>query len=324
MKLPHRRRFLHLVASAATLPAVSRMARADTYPTRPVHLIVGFAAGGAPDIVARIMGQRLSERLGQPFIVDDRPGAASNSATETVVRAPPDGYTLLLVTSTNTTNAALYDKLSFDFSRDIAPVGAIIRVPFVMVVSPSVPAKTVPEFIAYSKANPGKITMASAGIGSTPHVFGELFKSMTGIDMLHVPYRANYYPDLLSGQVQVAFSPIPGSIGYIRTDKLRVLAVTSATRSDALPDIPTVGDFVPGYEASGWSGISAPRNTPIEIVDNLNKEINLALADPKMKERLADLGGVPMPMTPADFRRFIAEDIEKWTKVIQVANIKLE
>jgi tripartite-type tricarboxylate transporter receptor subunit TctC len=321
MKLP-RRSFLHLAAGVATFTTLPRIARAQAYPMRPVRLIVGFAAGGAPDIVARLMGQLLSDRLGQPFIVDNRLGAASNIGTEVVVRAPPDGYTLLVVTSTNATNSTLFDKLNFNLIRDIAPVAGLVRVPFVMVVNPSVPAKTVSEFIAYAKANPSKINMASAGNGSTPHIFGELFNLMAGVNLLHVPYRASPFPDLLGGQVQVYFTPIPSAIGYIRTGKLRALAVTTATRSEALPDIPVVGDFVPGYEATGWQGVGAPKNTSSEIIDKLNREINAVLADTNMKERLADLGAVPMPMTPVDFGNFIADETEKWGKVIMAANIK--
>ena len=292
MKLP-RRKFLHLAAGAAALPAVSRVAWAQAYPTRPVRIIVGLPPGGATDIVARLIGQWLSERLGQPFVIENRPGAGTNIGTEAVVRAPPDGYTLLLVGRRNAINATLYDKLNFNFIRDIAPVAGIIRVPLVMVVNPSVPAKTVPEFIAYAKANPGKINMASAGIGTPGHVAGELFKMMAGVDMVHVPYRgaAPALTDLLGGQVQVMFGTTVSSIEHIRAGKLRALAVTTATRSEALPDIPTVGEFVPGYEASAVFGIGAPRNTPAEIVDKLNKEINAALADPKIKARLADLGG---------------------------------
>jgi tripartite-type tricarboxylate transporter receptor subunit TctC len=319
-----RRKFLHLAASAATLPAVSRIAWAQTYPTRPVHVIVGYPAGGGPDIVARLMSEWLSQRLRQQFIVENRTGAGTNLATEAVVRALPDGYTLLQVTATNAFNASLYDNLSFNFIRDIAPVAGVVRVPFVMEVNPSVPAKTVLEFIAYAKANPGKINMASNGIGSAGHVAGELFEMMTGVDMVHVPYRGNYLPDLLGGQTQVTFSPIPTSIEQIRAGKLRALAVTSAMRSQALPGIPTVGEFVPGYEASGWNGIGAPKSTATEIVDKLNKEINAGLADPKMKARLADLGGVPMAMTPAEFGKLIADETKKWGKVIRAANIKPE
>jgi tripartite-type tricarboxylate transporter receptor subunit TctC len=290
MKLP-RRKFLHLAAGAAALPAVSRVARAQAYPTRPVRLVVGAPAGGGFDIVARLMGQWLSERLGQPFVIDNRPGAGGNIGTEAVVRAPSDGYTLLLVTAASAINVTLYEKLSFNLSRDIVPVAGIADVPEVMVVNPSLPAKTVPEFIAHAKANPGKLSMASGGNGTPSHVAGELFKMMTGTNMVHVPYRglSPALTDLLGGQVQVAFGGLPSSIEHIRAGKLRALAVTTATRSEALPDIATVGEFVPGYEASMWYGIGAPRNVPAEIVDKLNKEINAALADPKMKGRLADL-----------------------------------
>jgi tripartite-type tricarboxylate transporter receptor subunit TctC len=323
MKLP-RRRFLNLTAAAAAFPATSHMALADSYPTRPVHIVVGFAAGINPDIIARLIAQPLSERLGQQFIVDDRPGAASNIGTEVVVRAPADGYTLLAVVSTNTINATLYDNLNFNFSRDIEPVAGTVRLPSVMAVTPLFPAKTVPDFIAYAKANPGKVTMASAGTGTASHVIGELFKVMTGIDMLHVPYRGSYMPDLLSGQVQVVFSPIAQSIDFIRDGRLRALAVTSATRSNALPDVPAVAEFVPGYEAYVWDGIGAPKNTPAEIIDKLNKAINISLADPDMKVRLSNLGAEPMLMTPGEFGKFIADEIEKWAKVIRAANIKAE
>jgi tripartite-type tricarboxylate transporter receptor subunit TctC len=325
MKLP-RRTFLHLAASAAVLPVVSRIARAQAYPTRPVRVIVGAPPGGGFDITARLIGQWLSERLGQPFVIDNRPGGGGNIATEAVVRAPADGYTLLLIATANAINATLYEKLTFNLSRDIAPVAGITRVPEVMVVNPSVPAKTVPEFIAHAKANPGKLNMASGGIGTPPHVSGVLFKMMTGVDTLHVPYRgvAPALTDLLGGQVQVMFVTTPASIEYIRAGKLRALAVTTATRSEALPDLPTVGEFVPGYEASGWYGIGAPKNTPAEIVDKLNKEINAGLADPKIKARLADLGGSVLPGSPADFGKLIAEDTEKWGKVIRTANIKAD
>jgi tripartite-type tricarboxylate transporter receptor subunit TctC len=325
MKLP-RRRFLHLAACAA-LPAMSRIAWAQTYPSRPVHLIVGFAAGGPLDVTARLTGQWLSERFRQSFIVDNRPGAASNIGTELVVRAPPDGYTLLMVSASNATNATLYSKqLDFNFIRDIAPVAGIIRTPLVMEVNPSFPAKTVPEFIAFAKANPGKINMTSGGIGALSHVSGELFKMMAGVNLVHVPYRGGEpaLTDLLGGRVQVLFDPIPASIGYLRAGKLRALAVTTTTRSDVLPDIPTVDEFIPGYEATAWYGISAPRGTPTAIIDTLNREINAGLADPTMKARIADLGGSPMPMTPTDFGKFIADETEKWRKVIQVANIKAE
>jgi len=325
MKLP-RRNFLHLAAGAAALPAVSRFAWAQTYPTRPVRIIVGFAAGGIADIHARLMGQWLLERLGQPFIIENRPGAASNIGTEAVVKSPPDGYTLLLATSTNAINATLYDKLSFNFIRDIAPVATISRNAFVMVAHPSMPAKTVPEFIAYAKANPGKINIASAGTGSAGHVFGELFKMMTGINTVHVPYRgaAPALADLVAGQVQAYFAPTAASIEYIRAGKLRALAVTTATRSEALPDIPAVNEFVPGYEASGWSGFGSPKGTPTEVIDKLNKEINAGLADPKIKAQLADLGSPALAGLPADFSRLIAADTEKWAKVIKFAGIKAE
>jgi len=325
MKLP-RRNFLHLAAGAATLPAVSRFAWAQTYPTRPVRIIVGFAAGGIADIHARLMGQWLLERLGQPFIIENRPGAGSNIGTEAVVKSPPDGYTLLLATSTNAINATLYDKLSFNFIRDIAPVATISRNAFVMVAHPSMPAKTVPEFIAYAKANPGKINIASAGTGSAGHVFGELFKMMTGINTVHVPYRgaAPALADLVAGQVQAYFAPTAASIEYIRAGKLRALAVTTATRSEALPDIPAVNEFVPGYEASGWSGFGSPKGTPTEVIDKLNKEINAGLADPKIKAQLADLGSPALAGLPADFSRLIAADTEKWAKVIKFAGIKAE
>jgi tripartite-type tricarboxylate transporter receptor subunit TctC len=327
VKLP-RRHFLYLVlylaAAAAVLPGVSQIANAQAYPTRPVRIVVGFPAGYTPDIVARLTGQWLSERLGQQFIVDNRPGAGGNVGTEVVVRAPSDGYTLLLVGAPNVFNAALYDNLNFNFVRDIAPVASIDRATNVMVVNPSVPANTVLEFIAYAKANPGKINMASGGNGSTPHIFGELFKMMAGVGFVHVAYRASNLPDLLAGQVQVAFAPIPTVIGYIRTGKLRALAVTSATRSEALPDIPTVGDFVPGYEASGWQGVGVPKHTSVEIIDKLNREINAVLADPKMRERLSDLGATVFANSPADFAQFIANETEKWGKVIHEANIKPE
>jgi len=325
MKLP-RRNFLHLAAGAATLPAVSRFAWAQTYPTRPVRIIVGFAAGGIADIHARLMGQWLLERLGQPFVIENRPGAASNIGTEAVVKSPPDGYTLLLASSTNAINATLYDKLSFNFIRDIAPVATISRNAFVMVAHPSMPAKTVPEFIAYAKANPGKINIASAGTGSAGHVFGELFKMMTGINTVHVPYRgaAPALADLVAGQVQAYFAPTAASIEYIRAGKLRALAVTTATRSEALPDIPAVNEFVPGYEASGWSGFGSPKGTPTEVIDKLNKEINAGLADPKIKAQLADLGSPALAGLPADFSRLIAADTEKWAKVIKFAGIKAE
>jgi tripartite-type tricarboxylate transporter receptor subunit TctC len=325
MRLP-RRHFLHLAAVAAALPAASRFAWAQTYPTRPVRIIVGFGPGGAPDILARLLGQSLSERLGQPFIVENQPGAGSNIATEAIVTAPPHGYMLLLISLANAVNATLYEKLNYNFIRDIAPVASISREPLAMEVNPSFPAKTVPEFIAYAKANPGKINMASPGIGTTPHMAGELFMFMTGIKMVHVPYRSSApaLTDLLGGQVQMMFSPLPSSIEYIRTGKLRALAITSAARSAALPDIPTVGVFVPGYEATTFFGIGAPKNTPAEIVDRLNKEINAGLADPGLMARLANLGSVPMPMTPVECGKFVADETEKWAKVIRAANIKPE
>jgi tripartite-type tricarboxylate transporter receptor subunit TctC len=321
-----RREFLQLSAAAMAMPAVARLARAETYPGRPVHIIVGFAAGGPNDISARLIGQWLSERLGQQFVVENRPGAGGNVATELVVRAPADGYTLLLVPAPAAINATLYDNLNFNFIRDIAPVAGILRVPEVMVVNPAVPASTVPEFIAYAKANPGKINMASAGNGTVPHVAGELFKFMTGVDLVRVGYRGGgpALVDLMGGQVQVMFEPTLSTIGYIRAAKLRALAVTSATRSAALPDVPTVGEFVPGYEATAWFGIGAPRNTPADIVGKLNSEINAGLVDAKFKDRLADMGGEPMPMSSADFAKFIADETEKWGKVVRAAGIKAE
>jgi tripartite-type tricarboxylate transporter receptor subunit TctC len=325
MKLP-RRKFLHLAAGAAALPAVSCIAWAQNYPARPVRVVVGYTPGGANDIVARLMGQWLSERLGQQFVIDNRPGGGSNIGTEAVVRASPDGYTLLMAGAYNAINATLYDKLNFNFIRDIAPVASVIRSSNVMVVNPSVPAATVPEFIAYAKANPGKLTMASAGKGAPSHLSGELFKIMAGVDMVHVPYRSGgpALTDLIGGQVQVFFGSISASIGYIRTGKLRALAVTTATRSEALPDLPTVGEFVPGYEASAWFGIGAPKATPAEIADTLNKEVNAALADPKMKARLADLGGTALPGSPTDFGELIAHETEKWGNVIRALDIKAE
>jgi tripartite-type tricarboxylate transporter receptor subunit TctC len=323
MKL-RRRHFLHLAAGAAALPTLSRNAKAQTYPTRSVRIIAGFPAGSAADIVARLVGQPLSERIGQPVVIEDRPSAGSNLATEFVLKSPPDGYLLFMATVVNAINPTLYPDLNFNFVRDIAPVARIGGGDYVMVVTPSVPAKTVAEFIAYAKANPGKINMASPGNGTAVHVFGELFKMMTGIDMVHVPYRTSYLPDLLAGQVQVAFTPIPFSIEYIKAGKLRGLAVTGATRSDALPDLPTVGEFVPGYAASGWFGLVAPKGTPNAIIDKLNTEINAVVADPDMKTRLVGLGVPPMPMTPAAFGQLIAEDTDKWAKVIRAANIKAE
>jgi tripartite-type tricarboxylate transporter receptor subunit TctC len=325
MKLP-RRQFLHLTAGAAALSAVSHFAWAQAYPTRRVRLVVGFPPGGGTDITARLIGQWLSERLGQQFVIENRPGAGSNLATEGVARAAADGYTLLLASTAHAINATLYDRLNYNFLRDIAPVAGIIRVPNVMEVNPSLPPKSVSEFIAYAKANPGKVNYASGGNGTAQHLSGELFKMMTGVVMVHVPYRgdAPALTDLIGGQVQVMFGSIPPSVEHIRAGKLRALAVTNATRSEALPDIPTVSDFVPGYEASAWYGIGAPRNTPAEIVDKLNKEINAALSDPKIKARLADLGGTVLSGSPADFGKLIADETEKWGKVIRAANIKPE
>jgi tripartite-type tricarboxylate transporter receptor subunit TctC len=308
------------------LPAVSRIARAQAYPSRPVRIIVAFAAGGSPDIIARLIGQWLSERLGQQFVVENRAGAGGNIGTEAAIRAPADGYTLLLVGAPQVINTTLYDKLNFDVIRDIVPVAGMIRMPLVMQVNPSIPAKTILEFIGYAKANPGVLNMASTGNGGSPHVAGELFKMMTGINMVHVPYRGGgpALTDLIGGQVQVMFVGSVGSIEYARSGKLRPLAVTTATRWDGLPDIPTVGDVVPGYEASAWYGIGAPRNTPAEIVDTLNKQINAGLADPKLKARLAELGGTVLPGSPADFGKLIADETEKWSKVIRFAGIKAE
>jgi tripartite-type tricarboxylate transporter receptor subunit TctC len=325
MKLP-RRNFLHLAAGATALLGISRMASAQAYPTRPVRLIVGFVPGNPPDIVARLTGQWLSERLGQPFVVENRPGASGFIGTEAVVRAPPDGYTLLVTGVNDVVGATLYDKLNYNFMRDIAPVAAIIRQPLVMVVHPSFPAKTVPEFIAHAKANPGKVNMASAGTGTPPHLVGALFKAMADVDMVHVAYRggAPALTDLIGGQVQVMFVGTAISIDYIRSGKLRALAVTTATRSEVLPDIATIGEFVPGYEASNWFGVGAPKNTPSQIIDKLNEEINAGLADPKIKARLADLGGSVLPGSPADFGKLIADDTDKWGKVIRAANIKAD
>jgi tripartite-type tricarboxylate transporter receptor subunit TctC len=324
MKLP-RRKFLHLAAGAAALPAVSRVAWAQTYPMRPVRIIVGFAPAGTTDIAARLMGQWLSERLGQQFVIENRPGASTTIGTEAVVRASPDGYTLLLITTASATNTTLF-KLNYNFLNDIVPIAGIFRVPNVMVVPPSVPAKTVPEFIAYAKANPGKVSMASPGTGTPPHLFGALFKAMAAVDMVHVPYRGSgpALIDLLAGQVQVGFDPMPASVEYIRAGKLRALAVTTARRSEALPDIPTMAESLPDYEASAWFGIGAPKNTPYEIIDKLNKEINAGLADPKLKARISELGGVMLGGSPADFGKLISDETEKWAKVIRAANIKAE
>jgi tripartite-type tricarboxylate transporter receptor subunit TctC len=322
MKLP-RRQFLHLLAGAAAL-AVSRIAWAQAYPSRPVRIIVPFAPAGSTDIVARLMGQWLSERLGQQFVIENRPGAGSNIGTEVVVNAPPDGYTLLLVGASSAINATLYDKLNFDFLRDITPVAGVISIPFIMAVNPSFPAKTVSEFIAYARANPGKVNMASGGNGTAGHLSGELFKMMAGVNMVHVPYRgeAPALTDMLGGHVQAMFGTMPASIEYVRAGKLRPLAVTSARRSELLPDLPTVGDFVPGYETNAWAGVGAPKNTPAEIIDRLNKEINAGLADPKIKARVADMGGTVLAGSPADFGKFIAHETEKWGKVVKFSGAK--
>jgi tripartite-type tricarboxylate transporter receptor subunit TctC len=321
-----RRAFLHLVAGAAALPAAARIARAETYPSRPVRLVVGFAPGGGNDIVARIMGQWLSQRTGQQFFIENRPGAGTNIATEVVVNASPDGYTLLLAGLPNAYNAALYDKLKFNFIRDVVPVAGVARGPLVMVVHPSVPAKTVPALIAYAKANPGKVNMASSGTGGGGHLAGELFKMMAGVDLVHVPYRGNgpALAALLGGQVEVLFPTLASSIAYIRAGTLRSLGVTGAMRSDAVPDLPTVGEFVPGYEVTAWYGVGAPKGTPAGVIDKLNKEIDAGLADPEMQARFADLGDVPMPMSPAAFGTLIAEETEKWGKVVKFAGIKPE
>ena len=325
MKLP-RRTLMKAAAATLTAAAFPRRASAQEYPSRPVRIIAGFAAGGGVDITARLIGQWLNERLGQSFVTENRPGAGGNIGTEAVVNAAADGYTLLLSTVPNAVNASLYEKLTFNFIRDTAPVAGIIRVPMVILLNPSVPAKTVPEFIAYAKANPGKINMASAGNGSAPHMAGELFKMMAGVNLVHIPYRGQgpALTDLLGGDVQVLFATAPGTTDYIRTGKLRALAVTSAVRAEVLPELPTVADFVPGYEASQWYGLSAPKNTSAEIVGKLNKEINAAIADPRMRERLAAIGGEPLPGSPAEFGRLIAEETEKWAKVVRAAGIKPE
>jgi len=325
MKLP-RRSFLLLAAGAAALPALSRVAGAETYPTRPVRIISPFGTAGANDLVARLIGQWLSERLGQQFVIENRPGAGGTIGTEAAVRAPADGYTLLMAGAYNAINATLYDKLSFNFIRDIAPVAPIIRLANVLDVNLSVPAKTVPEFIAYAKANPGKINMASVGTGSTPHVTGELFQMMAGVNMVHVPYRSAgaALTDLISGQVHVYFGTTASSIEHIKAGKIRALGVTTTARAEALPDVPTIAEFVPGYEASNWYGVGIPKNTPVEIIDMLNNEINAALADPKLKARLADLGGTALAGAPADFGKFIAAETEKWSKVVRALNIKAD
>ena len=324
MKLP-RRKFLHLAAAAAALPATSRTTRAQNYPTRPVHIIVAYAPGGAPDIVARVMSQWLSERLGQPYVIDNRPGAGTNIGTELVVRAPSDGYTLLYVTTANATNATLYDNLNFNFIRDIAPVAGVIDVPNLVTVNLSLPVKTIPELVTYAKANPGKLNFGAAN-GGTVQLSGELFKMMTGVDIVHVPYRsqAQAATDLIAGQMQISFDVMPTTIELVRAGKLRALAVTTAMRSASLPDIPTVGEFVTGYEASSWHGIGVPKNTPPEIINKLNAAINAGLSDPTIKAHLAVLGGVPMPMSPLDFGKFIAEETEKWGKVIKFAGAKVD
>jgi tripartite-type tricarboxylate transporter receptor subunit TctC len=323
MRLP-RRKFLHLALGAAALPALTSITRAQAYPVRPVRIVVPFAAGGSTDISARLIGQWLSERLGQQFVIENRPGAGSNIGTELVVNAPPDGYTLLLVGASSAINATLYDKLNFNFLRDITPVSGINSVPFIMAVHPSFPAKTVSEFIAYARANPGKVNMASGGNGTAGHLSGELFKLLTGLNMVHVPYRgeAPALTDMLAGHVQAMFGTMPASIEYVRAGKLRPLAVTSARRSELLPDLPTVGDFVPGYETSAWQGIGAPKNTPVEIIDRLNKEINAGLADPKIKARVADMGGTVLAGSPADFGKLIADETEKWGKVVKFSGAK--
>jgi tripartite-type tricarboxylate transporter receptor subunit TctC len=317
-----RRKFGHFAAGVVGLPAASRLAWADVYPNRPVRLVVSFPAGYAPDIVARLVGEPLSGRLGQPVVIENRPGAGSNIGTEVVVRAPGDGHTLLVAVAGNTMNATLYGDLKFNFVRDIAPVASICGTPFVMIINPSVPAKTVPELIAYAKANPGRLNMATPGVGTAPHVFGEMFKMMTGVNLAHVPYRSSFVPDLLGGQVQVAFMTVILSAPYVRDGKLRALAITTATPSELLPGIPVMGEFVPGYDANGWVGVGAPRSTPGEIIERLNKEINAVVVDPNMSARLIGLGSQPMSMTAAQFGKLIADETDKWAKVIKFANIK--
>jgi tripartite-type tricarboxylate transporter receptor subunit TctC len=321
-----RREFIALLGGAAVLPVVSQMATAQAYPSRPVHLMVGFAAGGGYDIVARLIGQWLSERLGQPFVIENRPGAGTNIATEAVVRARPDGYTLLLIGSTNAINATFYQKLNFNFIGDIAPVSSITQQPQAMLASPSFPAKTIPELIEHAKANPGKVTMSSPGVGSISHLAGELFKMRAGINLVHVPFGGNSpaMTALLGGQVDVSVASLPSSIEYMRTGKLRGLGVTTAMRAEALPDVPSIGEFVTGYDVTAWYGVGAPKSTPVDIIDKLNKEISAGLADPKLKARLADLGGTPFVMSPADFGEFIAQETEKWGTVIRAANLKSE
>src|SRR5215470_8908907 len=326
LQLPHRRQFLHLAAGAVALPTLTRVARAQTYPSRPVRIIVPFAAGGGTDITARVIAQWLSERLGQQFIVENRPGGGTNIGTEAAAKATDDGYTLLMVGTSNTANVSLYDKLNFDLMRDFAPVGGVIRAPHVVVVNRAMPVKTIPEFISYIKANPTKVNMASAGNGTAGHLGGELFKMLTGVNMQHVPYRGGgpALLDLIAGQVQVYFAGMPEAIEYIRTGKVRAIAVGTATRTDALPNIPTLGEFVPGYESSIWFGMSAPRGVPIEIIDQLNREINAALADPAIKARYAELGSIVFPTTPAAFGKFIEMEVEKWGEVVRFARLKPE
>ena len=326
MKLPHRRQFLHLAAGAAALPAVSRLARAESYPSRPVHWIVSFSAGGANDTVARIIGQYLSDHLGQQFIIENRVGAGGNVGMESALSSAPDGYTIAFVGPNNAISATLYEKLPFDFIRDSVPVAGTMRLTNVMVVNPAVPANNVAEFIAYAKANPGKINFASGGVGTSPHLSGELFKAMTGVNLVHVPYRggAPALTDLLAGQVQVLFDNLPGPIGHIKTGRVRALGVTASKRVDSIPDVPTIGETVPGYEATVWYGIAAPKGTPPEIVEKLNQAVNVVLANPKLQIRLAELGGEPMPMTPAEFGKLVADETEKWAKVVKFAGIKPE
>ncbi len=323
MGLP-RRRFLALAAGIAAWPAASRRARAQSYPAKPVRVIVGFPAGNSPDMITRLTCQFLSEKLGQQFVVENRPGAGSTIATEAALNAPADGYTLLGIVMSNTINASLYPNLKYDFGRDLAPVASIADAPYLVVVNTDLPAKTIPEFIDYARANPGKIMMASGGTGTSTHVIGEMFKMMAKVDLVHVPYRGNYMPDLISGQVQVSFAPIPQSIEFVKSGKLRALAVSTANRIPSLPDVPTIGEFLPGFSADGWYGLGAPKSTPPEIVDRLNQAVNAGLADPKLKAQLAGLGVDPLPMTPADFGRFIAADIDKWAKVVKFAGIKPE
>ncbi|MBX9777118.1 MAG: tripartite tricarboxylate transporter substrate binding protein [Xanthobacteraceae bacterium] len=319
-----RRRFLHLAAGAAALPITSRLARAQSYPSRPVRFIVGFPAGNAPDIIARLIGQILSERLGQQFVIENRPGAASNIATEVALAAPPDGYTIQMIVLTNVFNQTLFPHLKFNFMRDITPVGGIADAPYLIVVNPSLPVTTIPEFIAYAKANPGKINYASGGNGSSSHIFGEMLKKMSGIELTHVPYRSSFMPDLLSNQIQMTINPIPQAMEYVRTNTLRAIAATTAKRLDFLPDIATVDESVPGYVATGWYGLSMPRNTPAEFVDTINKAVNEALADPKVKARFATLGVQAMPLTPAAFSKFIHDDYDKWSNVIKTTGIKAD